>query len=223
MYEHLYKNLIENNADVCICDFYISTKGKNIIRNNQDEDKKYNKEKILKEILLDKNIQSYAWNKLYKKELFNNIRYPFGKKYEDIGTTFYLLEKCNNIFVTKEPKYYYVMRDDSIVNNNSENTIKDYIEIIDSRYDYISKKYEELKPYNIYYLTKTLITAYTDMYKLKDIKEETYLRILKLKEKVKKIYIENEEKIIKLFDEKQKIELYTIFYDEKLFKKLISE
>ena len=115
------------------------------------------------------------------------------------------------------------MRDDSIVNNNSENTIKDYIEIIDSRYDYISKKYEELKPYNIYYLTKTLITAYTDMYKLKDIKEETYLRILKLKEKVKKIYIENEEKIIKLFDEKQKIELYTIFYDENLFKKLISE
>ena len=163
MYEHLYKNLIENNADVCICDFYISTKGKNIIRNNQDEDKKYNKEEILKEILLDKNIQSYAWNKLYKKELFNNIRYPFGKKYE------------------------------------------------------------ELKPYNIYYLTKTLITAYTDMYKLKDVKEETYLRILKLKEKVKKIYIENEEKIIKLFDEKQKIELYTIFYDENLFKKLISE
>ena len=61
------------------------------------------------------------------------------------------------------------------------------------------------------------------MYKLKDVKEETYLRILKLKEKVKKIYIENEEKIIKLFDEKQKIELYTIFYDENLFKKLISE
>ena len=60
------------------------------------------------------------------------------------------------------------------------------------------------------------------MYKLKHAKEETYSRILRLKEKVKKKYIKNEEKIIKLFDEKQKMELYTILYDENLYNKLIN-
>lgn len=222
MYESML-NLIKNNdADTCICNLYIEENNSLSIKNKNIGNKIYNRMEILKEVILDKNIQSYPCNKLFKKELLKKIKFPEGKKYEDIGTTFYILENANKIIVTDKPYYYYYQRQDSTVNNVKEETIIDYIDIIDSRYDYISKKYDELKPYNIYYLTKTLITAYTDMYKLKHAKEETYSRILRLKEKVKKKYIKNEEKIIKLFDEKQKMELYTILYDENLYNKLIN-
>ena len=54
------------------------------IRNKENGIREYSRLDILKEVLLDKNIQSYAWNKLYEKELFDEIKYPIGKKYEEL-------------------------------------------------------------------------------------------------------------------------------------------
>ena len=153
MYEVLYNLLKQYNADVSICNFYTVSQGKISIKNADNGINEYNRIEILKEILLDKNIQSYAWNKLYKKELFDEIKYPIGKKYEDIGTTFYLLEKCNKVVVTGKSEYYYINRQDSIVNNVTESTITDYIELIIQRYDYIEENIKELSKK---YITKSI-------------------------------------------------------------------
>ena len=67
MFENLYNTLISNDVDVAICNFYIVIDDKNIIKNADNGVEIYNKLEILKEILLDKKIQSYAWNKLYKR------------------------------------------------------------------------------------------------------------------------------------------------------------
>lgn len=223
MFENLYNTLISNDVDVSICNFYIVIDNKNIIKNADNGVKIYNKLEILKEILLDKKIQSYAWNKLYKRELFKDIEYPVGKKYEDIGTTFYILEKCSKISVSGSPEYYYITRGDSIVNNNTEGTVIDYISLISDRYDYIDKKYKELKKYNDFYITKTLITAYTDAYHLKNNSEE-FLKILNnFFNKVKDIFKNNEEDILTLFSEEQKKQLDMLLKDKKLFYKLLEE
>lgn len=223
MFENLYNTLISNDVDVSICNFYTVINNKNIIKNADNGVEIYNKLEILKEILLDKKIQSYAWNKLYKRELFKDIEYPVGKKYEDIGTTFYILEKCNKIAVSGSPEYYYITRGDSIVNNNTEGTVIDYISLISDRYDYIDKKYKELKKYNDYYITKTLITAYTDAYYLKNNSEE-FLKILNnFFNKVKDIFKNNEEDIISLFNDAQKVQLDMLLKDKKLFYKLLEE
>jgi glycosyltransferase involved in cell wall biosynthesis len=223
MFENMYNTLVNNNADVSICNFYTVIDNKNIIKNVDNGIEIYNKLEILKEILLDKKIQSYAWNKLYKRELFKDIEYPVGKKYEDIGTTFYILEKCNKIAVSGSPEYYYITRGDSIVNNNTEGTVIDYISLISDRYDYIDKKYKELKKYNDYYITKTLITAYTDAYHLKNNSEE-FLKILNnFFNKVKNIFKNNEEDIITLFNDEQKMQLDMLLKDKKVFYKLLEE
>ena len=220
MYENMYNLLEERNADVCICNFYNVIENNNIIKNPNNGIQEYNKIDILKEILLDKQIQSYAWNKLYKSELFDNVKYPVGKKYEDIGTTFYILEKCNKVVVTDLPKYYYLNRIDSIVNNLSEQTVIDYVDLINERYDYIENKYSELRRYNIYYLARTLITAYADLQKLKKPGKEIIEKLDNLYNKTKKAINEYEKEVIDLFDEKQKMQLYTLLYDVSLFFKM---
>ena len=205
MYEDMYNLLRENKAEVCICNFYEVKENELIIKNKDNGSKDYNKIEILKEILLDKNIQSYAWNKLYKIELFKDIQYPVGKKYEDIGTTFFVLEKCNKVVVTGKPEYYYLNRNDSIVNNVVPDTITNYIELIDKRFDYVEKKYDELKRYNIYYFVKTAITAYEDFLKIKEeIGEKDFNIIKEFIEKVKNIMKENKKEVINMFDCKQK-------------------
>ena len=204
MYEILINLIKEYDADVSICNLYDVIEGKEYIRNKENGIKEYNRIDILKEVLLDKNIQSYAWNKLYKKELFNEIKYPIGKKYEDIGTTFYIFEKCNKVVVTSKPEYYYLKRADSLVNNVIESTVLDYTEIIIQRYLYTQKNIEELRKYNNYYLAKTLITAHNDIELLGSISE-------KMKEKYKELYnlafdiLKNNKKDIdELFNDEQK-------------------
>lgn len=187
MYEVLYNLLKQYNADVSICNFYTVSQGKIAIKNIDSGIKEYTRIEILKEILLDNNIQSYAWNKLYKKELFDEIKYPVGKKYEDIGTTFYLLEKCNKVVVTGKPEYYYINRQDSIVNNVTESTITDYIELIMQRYDYIEENVKELSSYNKNYLKRILKTAEQDIKSLKEVGDYTKKKYEELYNKVQKI------------------------------------
>ena len=104
-----------------------------------------------------------------------------------------------------------------------QGTVIDYISLISDRYDYIDKKYKELKKYNDYYITKTLITAYTDAYYLKNNSEE-FLKILNnFFNKVKDIFKNNEEDIISLFNDAQKVQLDMLLKDKKLFYKLLEE
>lgn len=204
MYEILINLIKEYDADVSICNLYDVIDGKEYIRNNENGIQEYGRLEILKEVLLDKNIQSYAWNKLYKKELFDEIKYPIGKKYEDIGTTFYVFEKCNKIVVTSKPEYYYLKRSDSLVNNVTESTVLDYTDIIIQRYLYTQKNIEELRKYNNYYLAKTLITAHNDIELLGSISEKMQEKYKELYNLVYNIMKNNRKDIEELFNDEQK-------------------
>ena len=59
---------------------------------------------------------SYAWNKVYSRQLFKKVCYPVGQYYEDINTTFKLVNLSQNIFYIDEVLYFYVQRTNSIVN-----------------------------------------------------------------------------------------------------------
>lgn len=204
MYEILLNLIKKYDADVSICNLYDVIDGNECIRNKENGIREYSRLDILKEVLLDKNIQSYAWNKLYEKELFDEIKYPIRKKYEDIGTTFYVFEKCNKIVVTSEPEYYYLKRSDSLVNNVTESTVLDYTEIIIQRYLYTKENIKELKKYNNYYLAKTLITAHNDIELLGSISEKMQEKYKELYNLVYNIMKNDREDIEELFNAEQK-------------------
>lgn len=68
-----------------------------------------------------------AWNRLYRKELFENIRFPQGRIHEDEYVAHYLYWACERIVVLPEKLYYYVQRGDSIM---GKKTLKRYIDNI---------------------------------------------------------------------------------------------
>lgn len=217
MFQDLYNAIIDNDADISICNFYVISNKRKVAKNNFKR-RNFNKIEALKGVLLDKDIQSYAWNKLYKRELFENIKYPIGKKYEDIGTTFYLFEKSNKIAYIEKPEYNYLNREDSIVFNYNEQTIMDYTDIIIERYKYVDNKYEQLKKYNFYYLAKTLITAFNDAESLNKINNSLMKKIEELYSIVKKDIqkyglVDND-----LFSNEQKIEINKLLKNEEIKK-----
>lgn len=55
-----------------------------------------------------------AWNKIYKREIFNELRFAHGKIHEDEFTTPYALLNASKIVYDKLPLYIYIRRDGSI-------------------------------------------------------------------------------------------------------------
>ncbi len=59
-----------------------------------------------------------AWGKLYRRELFDKLRYPEGKIYEDLHIYLSLLQQCQRIAVLDQPLYYYYLGNVSITKSN---------------------------------------------------------------------------------------------------------
>ena len=161
MFETLYKLAKENNADISIVSFYEIYNGKVIGVRDFKSLEEMDKIEAMKELLIDSKIQSYAWNKLFKKELFENIEFPTNKNFEDIATTLLLFEKANKVMLLEDPKYYYVRRDNSIIGTRNYKTYKDYLDVIYDKYIYLNGKYAELDLYNAYNFIINMIWVYT--------------------------------------------------------------
>ena len=77
--------------------------------------------------LVDGSLNLSMWNKVYKKNLWAGIRFPEGHVYEDVDTTYRLLENCNKISVLDDVLYFHRDREGSITHTNSEKNVKDRI------------------------------------------------------------------------------------------------
>lgn len=73
----------------------------------------------LVEVLLDRNINNFAWANVYKTSLFKDIRYPKGVLYEDKYTTYKLFSLASDVYHIASPLYYYVIREGSICNSKN--------------------------------------------------------------------------------------------------------
>lgn len=137
MLEKLYILASKYEADIVQGD-YIKAYDEDIIVNNISENIiKYNSEQILDELYsgnYTKNI--VVWNKIYKRELFNDIRFPKGKLHEDEFTTYKILHKANLIIDSNIPIYYYRQREGSIMNSDFNIKRLDLLEALKERKEY---------------------------------------------------------------------------------------
>lgn len=145
MYEILYNNIKKYKSEVALCDF--CTFSKDVTFEDECTPIIFDKKEVIKELLIDRNITSHVVDKLYSKELFSNITFPINKKYEDILTTYKLLQKVKKSVYIPSKLYGYYQRDDSITGNYNKNTVLDYIYAINERYNDLYSYSEELNFY----------------------------------------------------------------------------
>lgn len=65
--------------------------------------------------------------KIYHKSLFKNVRYPYGKLYEDTARTYRLVLGSGTVAYGYESKYIYKKRSQSITTQNFDKAQMDYI------------------------------------------------------------------------------------------------
>ncbi len=144
--ERLLLKICENDCDISICnpiyDFEDS-----ISKVKQKKNSKNNYIMNSEEAILQLNNFRYfdmsAWCKLYKIELFNNIKFPKGKYCEDFYIMYKLFDKANKIIYFNEYLYHYIQRKGSIT--NSKNLRYDFIYAAYQQMIFVERKYPKLK------------------------------------------------------------------------------
>lgn len=144
--ETLYKMIVKYNCKISsvgyqefkdIKEVYI----KNVINEKEEV---FSKKEAIEYLYDDTKYCNYAWNKLYLKELFNDVEYPFNRKMEDLGTTYLLFDKCEIVAYNSIPLYFYFQRNDSILHKVDEQFLIDKFTLISERYNYIKNKYPDI-------------------------------------------------------------------------------
>lgn len=60
---------------------------------------------------------TYACNKIYKRWLFDEVRYPEGEVFEDVATLPHILKRAKRVATTRRGTYYYCDNDNGITSN----------------------------------------------------------------------------------------------------------
>lgn len=127
-----YETAITNNAELIIFQAY-GVKNEKIRKNNRTIKKLPTG--IIDNFTGIKCGGNVAWNKLYKRNLFSNIRYPEGRVYEEIATTYKLVHIAKSIYMIKDPLYYHVYRKNSITHNLTSSNLDDHYRSNKEKYE----------------------------------------------------------------------------------------
>lgn len=113
-----YEAAMEYEADLVIFGSYRSTESGRIMNGSS----KIRPGIVKKEDVI---LNAVAWNKLYKKKLFNDIWYPEGQMFEDSLTTHKVIHNAVKIYRCNKNCYYHRQRRGSI-SNSTVNWVSSY-------------------------------------------------------------------------------------------------
>ena len=122
MCEKMYQVVHQEGADLVVCDI------KNVYEDGRSVyiscgDFKVGNVETLPSVLT---IDNSACNKLFKKTLFDDVKFPVGIWYEDLGCIPIVLSKAQKIVKVNEAFYNYFQREGSIMNTYSEKSLDIY-------------------------------------------------------------------------------------------------
>ncbi len=143
--EYLYGLILNYKTKMSICQHRVVFDNGKIDEKGSHGDESLTNKCCIERMLYHDVIDTSAWAKLYHKSLFETVRYPVGKLFEDIATTYRLMLQCETIAVGYESKYYYIMRSNSIVNGKFNPKKLDLLDMTDAMGIDVIKEYPDLE------------------------------------------------------------------------------
>lgn len=119
------------------------------------------KETFLKNIIWGRSlIRDYCWNKFVARKLYDGIRFPKGRVYEDVGTVYKTVHRAEKIYMTDQVLYNYLTRKGSITSTPFlMYQVEDRIWILKERLAFLEANYPELADLQLFMLIRELIVC----------------------------------------------------------------
>ncbi|MCL2311644.1 MAG: glycosyltransferase [Firmicutes bacterium] len=145
----LYEGI--KGSQISICNYKLHYRNSKFIFKNFLHYKSgtFDKEKIIKCLILNVLIKSYLWNKLFKRSLFNGVSVP-DMCFEDKVMCIQLLLNAKKITVIKDILYNYNRNIKSLTGRMDEKKLNDYVKSFEFVKFFIDSKGEYDK-FSLYY------------------------------------------------------------------------
>ena len=140
---YMHEKLCRDNADIVACGFsYVwddyTEMGREEVFTNCKPGTWSGKEASV-QMMRSNNICTVVWNKLYKRELFDGVRFPVGVLHEDEATTYKLLYKAKLVSYTSKTFYKYYQRASGIMGFGIIRRYEDIITALKDRISFYEK------------------------------------------------------------------------------------
>ena len=145
--ETLIDAISSSRSDISTCKYKLAftTDDKALEKKPSQGKTTLNKIEALRSLFYQKDVTTSAWGKLYKKELFNNIKYPKGKKYEDLATTYKVFAKAETVTICEAELLYYVQRETSIMGQAFKPERLEGLKFAEEAVEFVKRNYPELE------------------------------------------------------------------------------
>lgn len=161
MYEILLNTLLDHNADIADIGFAREENGQIESKSFSENIEIFDKESALEEILKDKKLLSFMWNKLFKRKVWDNIWFDSQKVYEDIDIMYKLFENAERVVLIDTLKYIYVQRSTSIMHTPNSQFMLDRLNVVVDRFNHFKNKYnDKIQFMNKYAFAVNMIVIY---------------------------------------------------------------
>lgn len=156
--------------------------------------------------------------RLYKKNLFDNIRFPLGKWHEDRFTSYKLLFQFQNVSVVNEPLYYYYENSDGITHSSWNPKKMDLVEAAEKQLAFFkTKNNDEMYRYILNDYIKILIRNIRDTKNKAEYKR--YCSVLKYK--LKKVLKQHKQYLNLSFNKDFNIYKYAYPLKAKVYRRVL--
>ena len=139
----MYKKAKEKNFDLVVCNLnYVYETKTKMVSAGLDKDLE-NEDEVKKNIVF---LYPAVWNKLYKKEILDSLKFKEGIWYEDVEFNFRVYPRVKSIGYVDKPLIQYVQRESSI----SKTIDKRLFNYLDN-FNGLIRYYQDNNLYNKYY------------------------------------------------------------------------
>lgn len=153
MYEVLLNCALESGAEIAACG-RIEERDSISKRISYPRDIVFSREQAMGELIRDREMGSYLCDKLFRRELFRELRFPQGRDFEDVALTYRLFQKALHVAAMKDYKYHYRFHAENIVNDCGLSSRMDYWHSAWERYGTLLPEYPQLEREQILYLLR---------------------------------------------------------------------
>lgn len=152
MIERLYEVIKKSAYDVVVCDFL------NLLPDEKDnftvqlQERTVNGRTVLEHLKNEKSygVWTIVWNKIYKREILENLRFPEGKYFEDEFFSDHLYLNSNQIHVIPDVLCYHRVLATSTMNTQKTENYLDLLDALQNRLEiYLKYNYSENETYKV--------------------------------------------------------------------------
>ena len=162
MYEELYNAMEETGSEIAACEIFCGqvSDPEELVTYGQPGRREYTPEGALRMLIDNSDVYVTVWNKLYRKEIIQNIRFEKGKIHEDEFWSYQIIANAGRIVMLSSCYYGYRIRSNSIMNRKYSLKNLDLLEARERRLKFIKERFPVLFSFDCCRLRLECIRAY---------------------------------------------------------------